>query len=185
MKTKVFHDLNFEKAHTLYWYTGLYLGLPRVFMNIVRAKLSQHDKIAAVLVPLYHVTDPVTKTKIAINITDHYFFIGTTTPILDEYDIGLHTHTNISLIRDSEVSTAPSTITPSRIQKVINVHIDQRAKAIQEDVTVRITGGTFKNWYGVVQEKSLNNPEYIHVKFMSDEYECTTEMPTALCKATC
>lgn len=181
--TKVFHDLNFDQANQLKWYTGLYLGLPRVFMNVVKQKLSKHPNVEAVLIPIHKVTDPVSHTEISINITDHYFFIGTNKTVNTDYDIGIHTHTNISLIRD--IDHVPTCITPTRIQQVINAHIKQRALAIQEDVTVHITGGTFKNWYGVVQETITDTPEHIDVKFFSDEYECITTMPTALCKATC
>ena len=182
---KIFNDLNFPNAHALYWYTGLYLGLPRVFMNTVRNKLVCDSNIQSILIPVYKVTDPVSGNIISVNITDHYFFIGTDKEIETESDIGLHNHPNISLIRDTNDKRYPSKITPVRIQQIINTHIKKRGSTIQEDVTVQITGGTFKNWYGVVQEKSYSDLEHIDIKFTSDEYECITKMPTVLCKTTC
>jgi len=183
---KLHHNLNFDNARRLTWYTGLYLGLPRVFMSIVRKKLIHHPNVTSVLIPLHIVKDPVTNKTIHINITDRYFFIGTDSEVDSEFDIGLHTHINtITLLRNKEDSYRPTKITINSIQQVIDAHVKKRRSTIQEDVTVFITGGTFKGWYGIVQKKSPMDPETIRVKFTSDEYDYVTPMPTALCKAAC
>ena len=183
---KLHHNLNFDNARMLTWYTGLYLGLPRVFMSIVRKKVVHHPNVDSVLIPLHIVRDPVTGKPISINITDRYFFIGTLTQIDSEFDIGLQSHINtITLLRNKENSYKPTKITVSAIQQVIDAHIKKRRTTIQEDVSVFITGGTFKDWYGTVQKKSSDDLEHIRVKFISDEYDYVTKMPTALCKAAC
>ena len=181
---KVHHNLNFDNARMLTWYTGLYLGLPRVFMSIIRNKVVHHPNVDSVLIPLHIVKDPVTGKPISINITDRYFFIGTSSTIESEFDIGLQSHINtITLLRNKENSYKPTKITINAIQQVIDAHVRKRRNTIQEDVTVFITGGTFKGWYGTVQEKSSEDYENIQVKFTSDEYDYTAKMPTALCKA--
>jgi len=182
---KIHHDLNFSNARNLIWYTGVYLCLPRIFMSIVRKKLVHHPLVESVLIPLQVVTDPVSKRSININITDRYFFIGTKKELNSETDIGLGGYAHsITLLRNREKSDTPSKINIESIQHVINTHIRQRYSNIQEDVTVHITGGTFKDWYGVVEKKIISNPDTVHVRFNSDEYSYSTDMPTALCKTT-
>jgi len=182
---KLHHTLEFPKAEELNWYTGLYLGLPRVFMSIVRKKLVHASAVESVLIPLHIVRDPVTRKRISINITDRYFFVGANKELESESDIGLQTHiSTITLLRNSENSYKPSRISAQEIKQVIRAHITKRRTTIQEDVTVLITAGTFKDWYGTVEEK-IDNSEHVRVKFNSDEYNYVTEMPTALCKATC
>lgn len=154
-------------------------------MSIVRKKLVYHPNVESVLIPLHVVSDPVTGRAISINITDRYFFIGTLSEVDSEFDVGLQSHINITLLRNKDDSYKPTKITLHAIQQVIDAHIKKRRNTIQEDVTVFVTAGTFKDWYGTVQKKSMVDPENIEVKFTSDEYDYVTDVPTALCKATC
>jgi len=180
---KVKHNLNFPQADGLNWYIGLYLGLPRVFMSVVRKKLIQHSAVESILIPLYTVNDPINGRQIHISITDKYFFVGTKTEIYHEEDIGIQSHTNtVMLLRNGE-DYKPSKITPAAIRNVIREHLHKRKTTIQPDLTVCITAGTFRDWYGVVEGTS-DDREHTQIRFASDEYDCVTAMPTILCKVT-
>ena len=180
---KVHHDLNFPFADNLQWYIGLYLGLPRVFMSIVRRKMVQSPVVESVLVPLYTVLDPITKRPIHISITDRYFFVGTTKEIHSEEDLGISSHINtVMLLRNGEDSSKPSKITSIAIRAVIRDHLQKRKVTIQPDLTVCITAGTFRDWYGIVEDTSEDR-ENTKVRFTSDDYSYVTSMPTVLCKA--
>lgn len=183
---KIQHNLEFPGAYNLNWYTGLYLGIPKQFTKIIKRKLVQNASVTAVLVPIHTVKDPVTQRNINIHIMDRYFFIGTKNDVMSEQNIGLHTSVStITLLRNRHETQSPSKISPKEINQVIYTHRKMRRDIIQEDVSVFITEGTFKNWYGIVQERNLSNPEIIKVKFNSDDYDYIADMPTALCKASC
>jgi hypothetical protein len=178
---KVHHDLNFPTADALQWYIGLYLGLPRVFMSIVRRKMVQSPAVESVLVPLHTVCDPITGRPIHISITDRYFFVGTNQEIGSEEDLGIQSHIKtIMLLRDD--ASKLSKITPSAIRTVIREHLQKRKVTIQPDLTVCITAGTFRDWYGIVEGTSEDR-ENTQVRFTSDDYNYVTDMPTVLCKA--
>lgn len=178
---KLHHNLDALNGDSLYWYTGLYLCLPRVFMSIVRNKLVNQELVKSVLVPVHIVKDPVTDRQLSINITDRYFFVGTSKELQSEEDIGLQTHINtITLLRNREDSYKPTKITLNEIKQVIHTHLSKRKNTIQEDITVYVIGGTFRDWYGTVQKKV--DPETVRIRFTSDDYEYITNMPTALCK---
>lgn len=180
---KIHHDLTvIESAERLNWYIGTYLSLPRVFMSVVRRKIVQSPKVESVLIPLYTVRDPVSGRQISINITDRYFFIGSREELNSEEDLGVAQHTStIMLLRNSDQSYKPSRITPQDIKNVIRTHIQRRRVTIQQDVTVCVTEGTFKDWFGTVEQK-FEDREIIRVKFLSDEYEYSAEMPSVFCK---
>ena len=102
-----------------------------------------------------------------------------------EEDVGLRSHTNtITLLRNGADSQKPSKITTGEIKEVIRNHVHKRRTIIQDDVTVAIIAGTFKDWFGKVEART-DNPENVRIKFTSDNYDYTTDMPTILCKATC
>lgn len=179
---KIQHSLDIATSDNLFWYTGLYLGLPRVFMSIVRKRIVQCPVVSSVLIPLYKIHDPVTNREISINITDRYFFVGTTEEILSESDIGIQSNLGtITLMRNGPIDR-PSKISPHEIKQVIYNHVTQRRNTIQEHVTVSITSGTFKNWEGVVTQKPESSPDHVRVNFVSNEYEYDTEVPVVLCK---
>lgn len=181
MQPKIHHGIDFEGADALYWYTGLYLGLNRVFMSVVKKKLVPCAVVGAILMPSQIVYDPISCKRISVSITDRYFFIGTYSPIYSEYDLGIHMHTStIILIRKTEVVNDLARIRLEDIRQVIYTYENQRQNTLQEDVTVLITGGTFKDWYGVVVEKSYDSK--VKVNFTSDEFECAEYMPVPLCR---
>lgn len=180
---KLHHDMDFSDAADLRWYTGLYLGLPRVFMSVVRNKIVASPNVDAVVIPLYTVRDPVSGQAIHISITDRYFFLGTHLDLESEYDIGTENHIGtIMLLRNREDSYKPTRITVEEIRQVISSHVQKRRKTIQENVTVLITAGTFKDWYATVEEKPTVDSEMLRVRIESDEWQYVTPMPTALCK---
>ena len=180
---KIHHDLDSfaGAAEKLTWYTGTYLSLPRVFMSLVRRKIINSPVVSSVLIPLYTVRDPVTNRRISINITDRYFFIGTPGTISSEDDLGIGQHSGTVMLLRNTDDGLPTQITPNDIRQVIRAHMQQRQRTIQQDVTVFITEGTFKQWYGVVADRHENR-ENIRVRFNSDDYEYTTDIPTVLCK---
>ena len=180
---KIHHDLTvIEAAEQLNWYIGTYLSLPRVFMSIVRRKIVQSPKVESVLIPLYTVRDPISNRMISINITDRYFFIGSREELHSEEDIGVGQHAStIMLLRNSEQPFRPSKITPQDIKNVIRTHVQQRKITIQQDVTVCVTEGTFKDWFGTVEQK-FEDRESIRVKFSCDEYDYSADMPSVFCK---
>jgi len=173
---KISPDLkSIENASGLKWYIGLYLGLARVFMNIIKKKVLLHENVKAILIPSISAKDPVTKKDILINIMDRYFFVGTEKEVKSEQDIGLEdTYGTIILLRDENHKL--SKIAISDIEKVIN---SQVKKNIQENVTITITAGTFKNWQGVVEKK---HHDKLLVRFMVDKYDYSTEVSPILCK---
>lgn len=177
---KIQHDVHAVATDNLSWYIGLYLGQPRVFLTILRKKVVHSPAVQSVLIPLYTVQDPITNKKISINITDRYFFVGCSQTIYSEDCIGLQAHANtIMLLRGEDGALAK--IAPTEIKNVIHTHVQKRKLTIQQDITVHITAGTFKDWYGVVEGTS-ENKENTFVRFTSDDYEYTAEMPTVLCK---
>lgn len=179
---KIHHDLNNIQAEAWNWYIGLYLGMPRVFMTVVRKKLVYCPAVESVLIPLHTVYDPVTGRKITINITDRYFFIGTNTPIRCEDDLGIQGNANsIMLVRNNPEATQPSQITAAELRTVIRSHLQKHRTTIQQDVTVQVLGGAFNGWYGVVENTS-EDLETVRVRFTCDDYHYTTELPSALCK---
>jgi len=180
---KIHHDLDAfsDQAEQLNWYTGTYLSLPRVFMSLVRRKIVRSPLVHSVLIPLHTVCDPVTSRKISINITDRYFFISSKSIIHSEDDLGISQHTGTIMLLRNNDNNRPTMITPSDIKNVIRTQLQQRKRTIQQDVTVFVTEGTFKNWYGVVEEKN-DNQENIKVRFNSDDYEYSTNIPSVLCK---
>lgn len=181
MTDKILHQLD-DRSDTLNWYTGLYLSLPRIFMSVVRRKIVVTPIVQAVLIPLYKIEDPITKRELSIHITDRYFFVGTSEEILSEADIGIQGQGgNITLMRENHVDR-PAKIKAKDIRNVIYTHVNKRRSVIQEHVAVSITGGTFKDWEGVVIEKQKGNPDNVTVNFTSDEYEYSAEVPVALCK---
>jgi len=173
---KIHYNLeNVENANSLKWYVGLYLGLARVFMNIIKKKVMPHDNVKAVLIPTLSAKDPITKKEILINVLDRYFFVGTPKEIKSEQDIGLEdTYGTIILLRDENHKL--SKITIRDILKVIN---SQTQKNIQENVKVTVTAGTFKNWDGVVEKA---HKDRLLVKFLVDNYDYSTEISPILCK---
>ena len=182
---KIHHDLNsFVGADDLYWYTGMYLSLPRVFMSLVRKKMVDNPNVYSILIPLYTVQDPVTGSHIAINITDRYFFVSSHTDLKSEFDIGIGHVNSVMLLRNND-NASPTKITPRDIQHVIHTNIQQRQRTIQQDVMVQVTEGTFKEWCGIIENPVQDNREVVRVRFSSDEYNYTTDIPTVLCKAAC
>lgn len=175
MQHKIHYDLNIDGVSKLKWYVGLYLGLARVFMNIVRKRLVHHENVKVILIPTISAKDPVTKKDININVMDRYFFVGVDKEIKSETEIGLEdTYGTIILLRDEKHKL--SKITIKDIEKVIN---SQTKKNIQENVTVTITAGTFKDWSGIVEKKKQDN---LIVRFVVDEYGYSTEISPILCK---
>lgn len=176
---KIFHNLDFKNSHNLNWFIGLYLGIPRVFMNILRKKIFESSKVTAVLIPTYTVKDPVSKKDITINLTDHYFFVGCTEDIYSETDIGLDQSGGaVILLRNENLKL--SKISIEEIKKVISSNITQKYNTIQPNVTVKVTGGTFKDWSGIVETKT--DTDNIKVSFCTDSYSYSTEIPLILCK---
>jgi len=181
---KIHHDLESFAGNSsnLNWYTGTYLSLPRVFMSLVRRKIVNSPAVNSVLIPLYTVRDPITGNKISINITDRYFFISSMFDLYSEDDIGIGHHTGTVMLLRNNDDSLPAKITPQDINHVIHTHLQQRKCTIQQDVTVQVTAGTFKEWYGVVEGVKQDNRENIRVRFNSDDYEYTTDIPAILCK---
>jgi transcription antitermination factor NusG len=173
---RIHHNLeSVENASGLKWYVGLYLGLARVFMNIVKKKVTAHENVKAVLIPTISAKDPITKKEILINVMDRYFFVGASKEIKSEQDIGLKdTYGTIILLRDENHRL--SKITIKDIEKVIN---SQVKKNIQENVRITVTAGTFKDWDGVVERKHKDN---LVVRFVVDNYGYSTEISPILCK---
>lgn len=181
---KLNHNLNFPGAENLCWYVGIYLGLPRVFMSVVRKKLIKCPLIESVLIPQHTVDDPITNRHISINITDRYFFIGSNNEIHNEEELGIQAHINtIMLLRNGEDLYRPSKVTVGAIKTVIREHLHKRKVTIQPDLTIKVTAGTFKDWFGIVESTSEDR-EKTRVRFTSDEYSFVTNIPTVLCHTT-
>ena len=179
---KIRHSLEFDQVENLHWYTGLYLGLPRVFMSIVRKKIVETPIVHAILIPIYKIEDPITGRELSVHITDRYFFVGTTQEILREADIGIQSHLGTITLMRHETVDIPVSIRPQEIKQVIYNHVNKRRDIIQKHVTVCITGGTFKDWEGEVIDKPADDPDKVKVNFHSDEYEYSTDVPVALCR---
>jgi hypothetical protein len=180
---KIHHSLEgLPDADHMLWYVGLFLGLPRVFMSVVRRKIVQSPVVESILIPLYKVWDPVTEKDILIPITDRYFFIGTKKEIYSEEDIGASSHINtIMLLRGGEENPKPSCIDATAIRTVIRDSVQKRKLTIQPDLTVCITAGAFRDWFGQVEGTSEDR-EHTRIRFSSDDYSYATEIPTVLCK---
>jgi hypothetical protein len=183
MENKIVNNLEFKGANSLLWYTGLYLGLPRIFMSVVKKKIIHSPIVSAILIPLAKIEDPVTHRIIEINITSRYFFIGANKPLESELELGIKSNLGTIIIMRDDSSKMLKQINIKDIQRTILAHKHSKRDTLQEHVPVVIKQGTFKSWEGVIVEKSKDEPEVVGVKFQSDDYSLSLKMPVALCEA--
>lgn len=177
-KIKNYPDLSSADPN-LNWYTAMYLGLPDIFLAVIRKRVDNNSIIDQVIIPTHSVQDPVSGSNINTYPMDRYFFVGSKKSVQSESELGFKSSlTTTTLIRTS--SGSPIKLKLSEIESMINHHKNQKRKILQDMVDVIITRGTFKDWYGTVIESAED--ETVRVTITSDNYNFDVDMPIAICK---